>query len=77
MDVGRLAWLSFVREEETAQAVPAENDSNVARGAERSEYANHASSQLHPVVPPHVSHFKHVPLRTSVKFAHSGQASPS
>jgi hypothetical protein len=33
--------------------------------------------QLHPVVLPHVSHFKHVPLRTSVKFAHSGQASPT
>ena len=31
----------------------------------------------HPVVAPHVSHFKHVPFRTSVKLAHSGQASPS
>ena len=30
-----------------------------------------------PVVEPQVSHFKQVPLRTSVKFAHSGQASPT
>src|SRR6266568_655200 len=37
---------------------------------------NHLSAQLHPVVAPHVSHFKHVPLRTRVKFAHSGHASP-
>jgi hypothetical protein len=35
------------------------------------------SYQLHPVVDPHVSHFRQVPLRTSVKFEHSGQASPS
>lgn len=33
--------------------------------------------QLHPVVLPHVSHFKHVPLRTSVKFKHSVHISPS
>ena len=33
--------------------------------------------QLHPVVLPQVSHFKHVPLRTKVKFPHSPQASPS
>jgi hypothetical protein len=32
--------------------------------------------QLHPVVAPQVSHFKHVPLLTSVKLLHSGQASP-
>src|ERR1700690_1900112 len=31
----------------------------------------------HPVVPPHVSHFKQVPLRTIVKFPHSGHASPT
>ncbi len=31
----------------------------------------------HPVVDPHVSHLRHVPLRTSVKFWHSGQASPT
>ena len=33
--------------------------------------------QLHPVVAPQVSHFRQVPLRTRVKFAHSGQASPT
>ena len=31
----------------------------------------------HPVVAPQVSHFRHVPLRTMVKLAHSGQASPT
>ena len=31
----------------------------------------------HPVVLPQVSHFKHVPFLTSVKFWHSGQASPT
>ena len=35
------------------------------------------ASQLHPVVFPHVLHFRHVPLRTSVKFPHSSHASPS
>jgi hypothetical protein len=30
-----------------------------------------------PVVLPQVSHFRQVPLRTNVKFAHSGQASPT
>ena len=34
-------------------------------------------AQLHPVVLPHVSHFKHVPFRTRVKLAHSGQLSPT
>src|ERR1700724_3267820 len=33
--------------------------------------------QLHPVVPPQVSHFRQVPLRTRVKLPHSPQASPS
>ncbi|CAO4138112.1 hypothetical protein GPNCGGLF_LOCUS262 [Methylorubrum aminovorans] len=33
--------------------------------------------QEQPVVEPQVSHFRQVPLRTSVKFAHSGQASPT
>jgi hypothetical protein len=36
-----------------------------------------AQPQLHPVVLPHVSHFKHVPFRTNVKFPHSPHASPS
>ncbi|MFN3462406.1 MAG: hypothetical protein ACK4ZN_15475, partial [Oceanibaculum sp.] len=31
----------------------------------------------HPVVLPQVSHFRQVPLRTMVKFEHSGQASPT
>jgi len=30
-----------------------------------------------PVVEPQVSHFRQVPFRTSVKFAHSGQDSPT
>jgi len=34
-------------------------------------------TQLHPLVPPHVSHFRQVPFRTSVKFPHEPQASPS
>ena len=34
------------------------------------------AAQLHPVVLPQVSHFKHVPLWTMVKLPHSGQASP-
>ena len=33
--------------------------------------------QLQPVVLPQVLHFRQVPLRTRVKFWHSGQASPS
>jgi hypothetical protein len=37
----------------------------------------HKSAYEHPVVLPHVSHFMHVPFRTSVKFPHSPQASPS
>jgi putative endonuclease len=31
----------------------------------------------HPLVEPHVSHFKHVPFLTMVKFPHSEQLSPS
>lgn len=31
----------------------------------------------HPLVPPHVSHLRHVPLRTRVKLPHSPQLSPS
>src|SRR5262245_59859041 len=33
--------------------------------------------QLHPLVPPQVSHFRQVPFRTRVKFPHSRQLSPS
>ncbi len=35
------------------------------------------ATQLHPVVPPQVSHFKQVPLRTMVKLPQSGQDSPT
>src|SRR6185503_1292597 len=34
-------------------------------------------SQLHPLVPPQVSHLRQVPLRTRVKLPHSVQLSPS
>lgn len=34
-------------------------------------------AQLQPVVAPQVSHFRQVPLRTSVMFWHSGHGSPS
>ena len=39
----------------------------------------HGASLVHeqPVVLPQVSHFMHVPLRTKVKLAHSGHASPT
>jgi hypothetical protein len=33
--------------------------------------------QLQPLVLPHVSHFMHVPFRTSVKLPHSPHISPS
>jgi len=33
--------------------------------------------QLHPLVPPQVSHLRQVPLRTRVKLPHSVQLSPS
>jgi hypothetical protein len=33
--------------------------------------------QLHPLVPPQVSHFMQVPLRSRVKFPHWPHASPS
>jgi hypothetical protein len=41
--------------------------------------AGHEPSSVHehPVVPPQVSHFRHVPLRTIVKLPHSGQDSPT
>ncbi len=34
-------------------------------------------TQEHPLVEPQVSHFRHVPLRTKVKFPQSPQVSPS
>src|SRR4029079_7905628 len=46
---------------------------------QRSEFGHcgHRRPDEQPLVPPHVSHFRQVPLRTSVKFPHSRQASPS
>ena len=38
--------------------------------------ASGSSRQLHPLVPPHVSHFKHVPFRTKVKLPQDSHASP-
>lgn len=35
------------------------------------------SSQLHPLVSPQLSHFKHTPLRTSVNEPQALQGSPS
>ena len=69
VNMRRLARISFVGEESEAEAVT-------------SEHCRHdgfplSGGQLHPVVPPHVSHFKHVPFRTIVKFPHSGHASPT
>ena len=43
----------------------------------REDTLRHHARQLQPVVDRHVSHFMQVPLRTSVKFMHSGHASPS
>lgn len=43
----------------------------------RSGAAGPVAPYEQPVVPPQVSHFRQVPLRTSVKFPHSGQLSPS
>ena len=47
--------------------------------ASRSRPGDDAMSMVYeqPVVEPQVSHFMQVPLRTSVKFWHSPQASPS
>lgn len=47
------------------------------RSCEEGKSAQLNSPQLQPVVLPQVSHFRQVPLRTMVKFMHSGQASPS
>jgi hypothetical protein len=41
------------------------------------QVANAEPTQLHPLVPPHVSHFRHVPFLRSVKLPHEPQASPS
>jgi hypothetical protein len=48
-----------------------------ARALVRGPLGHAALRQLHPVVDPQVSHFMQVPLRTSVKLAHSPHISPS
>jgi hypothetical protein len=50
---------------------------DAAQEKKGSAFADPSVPQLHPLVPPHVSHFRHVPFRTSVKFPHSRQSSPS
>ena len=52
----------------------------VKRGYQLMREAGERTTELcheQPLVPPHVSHFIHVPLRTNVKFPHSLHASPS
>src|ERR1700730_1230187 len=54
------------------------------RGVEKTQpkavlaaHCQRSMPQLHPLVPPHVSHLRQVPLRSNVKFPHSRQLSPS
>ena len=50
----------------------------IAAGAEiPATYATSNADHEHPLVDPQVSHFRQVPLRTSVKLPHSPQESPS
>ena len=51
--------------------------SGAPRSSGRSNGQANMPGQLHPLVEPQVSHLRHVPLRTSVKFPHSPQESPS
>ncbi len=44
--------------------------------AENGSATSRCNTQLQPLVLPHVSHFRQVPLRTMVKFEHSEQLSP-
>jgi hypothetical protein len=46
-------------------------------GPPRSFRRSSAEDHEHPLVAPQVSHFRHVPLRTSVNCLHSVQGSPS
>jgi len=50
---------------------------NRERTSLRSRVENKERIQEHPLVLPHVSHFRHVPFRTIVKFWHSEQATPT
>ena len=49
----------------------------VVCGCSRHLQAAPEADAARPVVEPQVSHFRQVPLRTKVKLAHSGQASPT
>ena len=57
--------------------VPNSGEPEFGRGEVTTEPCCFSPPQLHPVVPPQVSHFRQVPLRTRVKLPHSPQASPS
>lgn len=52
-------------------------DLNWPSYATRDNAALNLTDQLQPLVPPQVSHFRQVPLRTMVKLPHSEQLSPS
>ena len=69
VNMRRFARISFVGEEGEAEAIASEHG--------RHDGFPLSVPQLHPVVLPHVSHFKQIPFRTMVKFPHSGQASPT
>lgn len=71
MQMCRLAWVPFVRIEVKTETFVTKDNGQVSLRRPP------GSTQLHPVVEPHVSHFRHVPFRTMVKFEHSGQASPT
>ncbi len=58
-------------------AMTMRNTKKGSREAPRFRLFNRNSTHEQPVVLPQVSHFRHVPLRTSVKLAHSGQLSPT
>ena len=69
VNMWRLARAAFIGEEGEAKAVPSEDS--------RQDGFSTTKAQLHPVVLPQVSHLRHVPFRTMVKFPHSGHASPT
>jgi hypothetical protein len=50
---------------------------NTLDGRLRVKFTGGGAPHEHPVVDPHVSHFMHVPFRTSVKLPHSEHISPS
>lgn len=59
------------------RAAPSRAETGTETGTGRSPITYHLSLYEHPVVPPHESHFRQVPLRTRVSAPHSGQGSPS